>query len=683
MRRGRPTKAGGDAKIPKPSPSPLRGAGDDPWMILDSAPVTEPDAAPLADASIRFPALDDFSLLHDSGTKFAFDPNAQTKKKPSHNISQRVTNALADEAFVQPNAAPTTSSSSQPSTSVQKAESRLKPAIPESTKLSTATTINTQQPSAQRMGYVSTGTMTSPRTPSPPLKVASASARPVFRFSSSTSERSFSRPQGTDASEGAVISLRAADTVEQKRPQLRDHRSKSQIWNSKSTETAQHSLELGHKPIHPSGIDSSMHRSRSANAKAPRTNSVQAPSKPNILRRLSRERSNSRINDGTAYDAQEASLLVSPPNADPDAEDEGTKIDSNVDFLKAMEEEDSAKRKEKRLSSGSRHIKRASMPSVSLSGTKNLLAGRFGDAFKRFETNTSNDDPRDSSRSPVRGANDLTPIAGSEATDGRSDDGNDLEESEEVPPEMRRELERRRLSQEEKRVAEAAAAYRQRLAEGGKPTGPNNKAASIQSKVQSLLDDNGRGSPSPTKTAFGYGRFTDSLDQQVVRPPRTSSRQILLKPSSSGAGSQLPPRPVPQPTNASPLSTRPNPPNAIQPSHPHDHPRHSAPPTERPFTRPPNGPPPRPQAKPQNLRTGEKPPQSPAKPTSLTIRKPVLQRPEQQQSQPEVPTDGANDDWEANFSKRYPDLAGLEMVETEIDRGGNTGQGAETRMKDV
>jgi len=49
-------------------------------------------------------------------------------------------------------------------------------------------------------------------------------------------------------------------------------------------------------------------------------------------------------------------------------------------------------------------------------------------------------------------------------------------------------------------------------------------------------------------------------------------------------------------------------------------------------------------------------------------------------------TDSANDDWETHFSKRYPDLAGLEMEETEIDSGAsgtNPELGREMRIRDV
>ena len=684
MRRGRPVKADADARVPKPSPSPLRNPSNDPWSALDSG-ASAPDAVPSDDASRRFPPLDEFSLLHDSGSTFAFDPKSAPKKQPSQDISQRVANALADDAFA------LAKTQSQPSSGHQHIDAKAKASANDGSKPLSNPNITTQQPTTQRPSMVSTGTMTSPSPPSPTLKNVASNSRPIFRFPSSpSSPRSSSQPRASDISEHSATSLRA-DAHGQKRPGMLEHRSKSQILTLDSSPSSQTSLEKGYRSTYLGGVDGSIQRSKSASSKA-RPASVQNPTKPNILRRMSRERPESRGKEELFNE----SFSTSAPTGDADDSEEAVQIDSNVDFLKAIEEEEASKRKEKRISSGSKHIKRASMPSVSLSGTKSLLAGRFGDAFKRFEANTSGSEQRNSSRSPVRGPSDLTPIAGSEATDGRSDDGNDLEESQEIPPEMRRELERRRLSQEEKRVADAAAAYRQRLAEGGEPgrgragDGPlNNKAASIQSKIQSLLDENGRASPSPTKSAFGYGRFTDSPDQGRL-PPRTSSRQIPSNPPFNAANSQLASRPKPIP-DISLASNRPGTSSANQPLLPGVLPRHSAPPSEHPFTHPTA--PPKPLTKPQNLRTGERLPQSPAKPASLVSKKPLPPRSQQQQNQHQQPhlekqADGPSDDWEANFSKRYPDLAGLEMVETEIDSGSgtlgaNTPALREMRIRDV
>ena len=684
MRRGRPTKAGADPK-PKPSQSPLRAVPNDPFVALDAAPTTAPEALPSDDPSIRFPPLDEFSLLHDSGSKFAFDPEA--KKKPPNDISQRVTNALADDAFALPKAstrAPT-QTPSKPRVHTPSLETKPKPTVDDMSNSKAVQYPKRQDSAPQRPTMVSTGTMTSPSPPSPTSQNTANSNRPIFRFPpTSPTHRSSSQPRASDALEVEAASSQA-DTVSQKRPNFLGHRSKSQILNKESSKAYQPSLEVKHRSAYLSGVEVTVQRSKSVNSKA-RPSSVQTPSKPNLLRRLSRERS--KLEEPN-HESVNAPLLTSALTGEADDGEEAVKIDSNVDFLKAMEEEDASKRREKRISSGSRHIKRASMPSVSLSGTKSLLSGRFGEAFRRFETNTGVPEHRDSSRSPVR-VSDLTPIAGSEETDGRSDDGNALEESEEIPAEMRRELERRRLSQEEKRVADAAAAYRQRLAEGGddgkrRPAGLNNKAASIQSKVQSLLDESGRASPSPTKTASGYGRFTDSSDEQPVQPihpPRTTSRQTPKQPLEEAnpqmrsISKTLPDMP--------PTVGRPNPSSSNRPLPLQHLPRHSAPATEQPFAR--HTGPPKPQPKPQILRTGDRPP-SPAK-RPLVAKKPLPSQLQQQQLIPETSSSNApNDDWETTFSKRYPDLSGLEMVETEIDSGaggaGTQSSGREMRIRDI
>lgn len=686
MRRGRPAKAEGNSRTPKPSRSPLRGAANDPWAALDSV---TPSVGVLDDASARFPALDDFSLLHDSGSKFAFDPNRDTQKQSSRDITQRVTDALADDAFAQPTVT-SKPTQRQPSSNPQRVESQSTQPVHNAPTTGLATKTAIQQSASQRPSMVSTGTMTSPSPPSPTLQ--NTANRPIFSFPPSSSDhRSSSQPRASDSSEVAVVPLQAG-ALGNKRPDFLQHRSRSQILTTDPSPSSQPHLEMNHRLSYSNGVDSTVQRSKSANSRA-RPASAQNPSKPSLLRRMSREKAKNELQGSEAMNH----ILISVPIGDADDGEEMIKIDSNVDFLKAMEEEEASKRKEKRLSSGSRHIKRASMPSVSLSGTKNLLAGRFGDAFKRFETNAGGAQSRDASRSPERRTSGLTPIAGSEATDSRSDDGHELEESEEIPPELRRELERQRLSQEEKRVADGAAAYRLRLAQGGdsrrgRPGGGprNNKAASIQTKVQTLLDESGRASPSPTKTAFGYGRFTDAPEQMSAgqppqnHPPRTTSRQ---PPPSSD---EQPPKSKPSlniAPNSAPTSSRLGPSLPVQPSLTNTAPRHSAPPSERPFPR--ASAPPKPQTKPQNLRTGDRPPQSPAKSAPMIAKKPLPPRLQEQQEpfQNKPTMDGADEDWESTFSRRYPDLAGLEMVETELD-GGGPGANArrsqrEMRIRDV
>lgn len=666
MRRGRPIKVGADHKAPKPSPSPLRGQSGDPFVALDSSQVAVPSSSLVDEASTRFPPLDEFSLLHDSGSKFAFDKKSESVPKPARDISQRVTEALADDVFAQSkssNIAFGTRSKPVPSIASSVANPKTSAgdvAEPKPTQYSSS-----QQESLQRPAMVSTGTMTSPTPLSHNVQTAVASSRPIFRFPRSPETRTSSLPKALDSPVLAAASLGADSANTKRSPRFLDHQFRSQISNfdvPRSPASSRPSLE-GQRPSL-ADLDSTINRSRSTNSRQ-RPSSVHIESKMNFFKGRDPSRGDSSVEDqsGRSFDPEH---LPSDLTGNSDFGTEPIKINSNVEFLRAMEEEVPTKRKEKRMSGGSRHVKRASMPAISLSSTKSLLAGRFGDAFRRFETNTSTSDQQPLSASPDRGR-ELTPIAGSEATDGRSDDGYAMEETEQIPPEMRRELERRRLSQEEKRVSDAAAAYRQRFTgnDGGNrgTPGGNNRATSIQSKVKSLLDETGR--TSPVKSGGAYSRHIESLSlvqagqRQDSNSPRSSSQQISRGPPSNG----------PVTTNTHPPFQKPIT-NARQ--HPSAtpseriHPGSIAPPAERLIPRP-TAPP-----KPQALRTGERQAPSPAKPVSFA-RKPVAQQSSSVVDNALLANEA--DSWETNFSKKYPSLSGLEMVETEIDRGAAEGVG--------
>ena len=203
--------------------------------------------------------------------------------------------------------------------------------------------------------------------------------------------------------------------------------------------------------------------------------------------------------------------------------EEERNIRSSVEFLRTMEDADT-KKKDKGVKH--HHSKRSSLSSLS-AGTKNLFAGKFGDAFKRFEGGAGGPartpSPLKDIDAEVDRFNNLTPIAGSEATDDRSDDGRRFgdDNADEMTPEMRREEEARMLAAEEARVAAAQAEYRARIAQRtstGSATGPTPlpksiagvpRAVSIQHKVQSLLDESSRSAP-VSRTAHGYGHYTDA-----------------------------------------------------------------------------------------------------------------------------------------------------------------------------
>lgn len=347
---------------------------------------------------------------------------------------------------------------------------------------------------------------------------------------------------------------------------------------------------------------------------------------------------------------------MSPPPPEPSEE---ANIASNVDFLRSMEESDSKKT--------SKQSKRSSLTSLS-SGTKNIFAGKFSDAFKRFEHSNSSSNsapPPARTPSPLKSLgrhHDLTPIAGSEATDGRSDDGQVLEETDDMTPEMRREVERRRLSEEEKRVAAAGAEYRKRLADrepgvaqAGLPKsiGGVSRAVSIQNKVQNLLDESQK-STHITRTAQGYGHFTESPAQELERPeiPRKPVGGVMRSNVGLGVGieTKRPAPPVGMKPDVRPVSMMPN---------------TSGRPTA----------PPKPTHLYKNLTSGGGRPMSPPKPSSLN--KPLPHRPpmgqQEQLMAPSLPgqpildmTAQEKDDYLNDFQKRFPSLGAIEMVERDL-----------------
>ena len=230
----------------------------------------------------------------------------------------------------------------------------------------------------------------------------------------------------------------------------------------------------------------------------------------------------------------------------PSPDDDTSNIESNADFLRTMEESE-PKKKDK---GPKHHLKRGSLSSLG-AGTKNILAGKFGDAFKRFEGSVSAS-PQPRTPSPLKDLDrrDLTPIAGSEAADGRSDDGQPRDWEDMATPEMRREQEARMLAQEEARVAAAQAEYRQRVGQhprggGGPPLPPKSiggvsRVASIQNKVQNLIDESTR-STGVARTAQGYGPYSDAA-HAAAAPKHDGRPAVPRKPiQPAGEHPQRPP----------------------------------------------------------------------------------------------------------------------------------------------
>ncbi|KAK4123459.1 hypothetical protein N657DRAFT_595877 [Parathielavia appendiculata] len=514
MRRGRVPIPHSSPQPNRPSPSPGRVTNGDPFAALDARPAVQGGD----ELSSRFPTLDQFSLLHDKGQKFDFDDSLSNFQQQPKDLAQRVTEILADEAFqVKPSPA---AAPAQPSSRQSMDVSRTAPAVmspplqattapPKQSEVSRASVIISSTPELQAISsqasqpppkpvMVSTGTMTSPaleQAPPPQIR----------RFPSTEHHRAASVPRVpvTDQNHSPPGDGTQSSRAESRTPSFPS--GGVQQTHVRYPSSSRPSLEGGR----PSQERLDPGRPNSRLAMRPRPVSTHLESNLDFLREQeSRSKSPALPSPRHSMDRLERSLPPSP--------DEDTNIESNVDFLRSMEDSD-PKRKDKGSKS---HIKRGSLSSLG-AGTKSILAGKFGDAFKRFESNSSGQSQHPRASSPLKDMDRhvLTPIAGSETVDGRSDDGQ-TRDWEEMTPEMRREQEARMLAQEEARVAAAQAEYKQRVGQrgGGPPVLPPksiggvSRVASIQNKVQSLIDESTRSSASVSRTAQGYGPYSDAAN---------------------------------------------------------------------------------------------------------------------------------------------------------------------------
>lgn len=667
MRRGRPTTSNQAT-----SSQPSKVTAGDPFAALDAKSGAKLQGDEL---SSRFPTLDQFSLLHDQGSSFDFDsptsPQASSNG-PAAQLNQRVTGHLADDAFARPsaNSTPTAENRRQPNgpartqfvTTTAESHRPSPPLAPshkptssppkplvEKSKASAIISNNPElqaisstlpqpkQDAPNRPVMVSTGTMTTP-----PLDMPIREYPPIHRFPPADQHRSTSLPREQD---GSASNQTRLDTSQVPRPspspRIPSVQSQSTLIGHASS--SRPSLEAGRpsaeylEPL----VKSSPSTSRSRPA------SMYLESSMDYLREREAAIKPSRT---PGYPSPKIAPSIDSPRIEPQEE---ISIQSNVEFLRSMEDND-GKKKDR---GGKHHSKRSSLGS--LSGTKNILAGKFGDAFKRFEGNPTGSSVRTPSPLKDRDNHALTPIAGSEATDGRSDDGHELGDIE-LTPEMRRELEAQSLADEERRVEAAAAEYKQKMAAragdlGHAPLprsiGGVSRAASIQNRVQNLLEESHKSSQHVQRTASGYGKFSDEalaksreekeLPELPQRPtgtgghgpppkPPTSSSEALARVRSNGQGSSSAGRPGPP--------AKPNP--APKPTHL------------------------------INLPTGGR--RSPTKqhfPAKDAYRASSDQlvgvglpgRPVLDMSFPE------KEDYIQDFSKRFPSLSSIEMVERDID----------------
>lgn len=710
MRRGRPIAA------PQPQAAAVSAAkNSDPFAALDSASNTIRSRA-VDELSAKFPSLDEFSIAHESGG-FNFSSSKSQRNDP-------VTSALADDLFARPASAKDTPpqpesfpprTSSKPST---KPESSAKTEAPPKPK----TLLH--QPVPQRPTYASAGTMTSPSETQPTQptlpKMPDISKRPIWRVPDSDHSRASSQPRASPLAQKEADRLQPSVPPAQRPVLLDSHRSKSQtatMTMAKQTTSSRPSLE-GHRPSF--GYEDGISRARSANSRPRPVSAAYVDSNLDYLREQEAERKRPSL------EIRRSSRSIRGGEANLD----DANIDSDADYLRSLESNDGLSRRSSGKSAA--HNKRSSLSALSFSGTKNMLSGRFNDAFKRFEQTSGEVKAHKSGRGSESGfrtpspnppmqteSNLLSPISGSDTNEtprrpevAKSDLG-DLIETEDVPPEMRREMERLQLAQEEKRVAAAAAEHRSR---GGAPPIPS-KANMIQQRVQSLLDD-GQKSPVRKRQAEGYGRYTERTEtaQPERRPtptaqamPKKQAPPVARKPATPVPAAVTAPGEVDMNLRYHKVRQSQSFPVAAG-TYPLEH-SVSAPPQRTGAVPRPSAP-----AKPASLKTGGSA-VSQGRPQSSGLASPVYSQPSGAARGPSLAaliardnegvagvgagnSSGMNqglrqesefanqadfDDWQADFSKRYPSLSGIEMVEREIagTSGSRDGGRRGMRVRDV
>lgn len=630
MRRGRPGKPQSSThSSARPSPSPYRGgsknSASDPFAALDGG-ARKKTADEL---SKRFPTLDQFDILHEKGDKFDFKPTVKEPKSEDEGLSQRLTIALADEAFAR------RSSPEQQELDTNRRSQASPVRRPNPQEIPVRQSAPLYQPTPKRPAMVSTGTMTSP-SQTPQLQEPKLSTRPIYRFPASEEQRPSSLPWDEEEQKKGPSPPSSRLRLEAS-PRLVSDRLSNQSNSARpSMETLRRS----------SGLETNdpLGRSKSAIAK-PRPVSIHSGAQDDLRR--DSEASRSSLDLSLQY---EDGVPLRTVRTEVDREHDQGKISSELDYLRAKEEESNRKR-EKRSSGGSKHAKRGSLSSLSFSGSKTLFAGRFGEAFRRFES-SNQDKPSTPSAEDPQQQQQQALISASDALDADHEEFTPYDEADldnvdrdDISPEMRRELERRRLSQEEKRVANAAAEYRRRVADhegGGKAGADGPRSRVIQNRVQNLLGESSK-PPIAPKTASGYGRYTDTSALPAKQGDITSST----------SGTVLPISRAPAPVHGARGEAMAPPDRREGASAPAGLPQSAASTSTgyssgpRPASRPVAPP------KPKNLRVGA---QDASRPGTGHDRSTSFQ-----------PTPASpGDDWETNFSRRFPSLSGLE-VETEIE----------------
>lgn len=541
MRRGRPNPS------PSRTPVPAKANSSDPFAALDSkvnAAAASVRRADPDELSAKFPRLDEFSLLQDQKT-FNFD-STPVSPRPRRDLGAKVAERLADEAFAssrspapatpvqRPHSVAPISSRPPLDTSQSTLDTKLLPkVVPLSATqsgVSRAQSIITSNPELKAIAnktanssYVSIGTMTEVSPESEPQVDFERSRRSLDvetpRAAALTAQNTAKRISGgnwasANTRSSSVQPRLSQSTVASSRTSLDILSSQEDLIDMKSSTR---DLGLKQRPV------SSTFESSTLEYLRERENASKPPSRQSSTNRHSSWH-----------------LPLSSSNTGRNNNDGGVSLKEQARSSRSLEIKD---HDQDRL---------GQKPETTAATSKNLLSGKFGGAFKKFENNAPSEnepDFRPSSSGKEQGRRTLTPIQGSEAADDRSD--TDGEGHDHMTAEMRREMERRQLEEEEARVEAAQAEYRRRVAEGGSPSKARPsvapkpmgaaRAASIQNRVQSLLSEEQKPSNVP-RTAHGYGKYTDSEPApndaekprpEVKRKPAVAAKPVVVDPRRS------------------------------------------------------------------------------------------------------------------------------------------------------
>lgn len=651
MRRGRvaaaaPAQAAPTKAAPaEPAPAQRVTSGD-PFAALDAKTARKAEADEI---SSRFPSLDQFSLLHDSGSKFEFGAPTMSPQQQSSDRTQSLTEHLADESFspaqkplptIPPAARPHSAALPKTGPTVRPAPSEPSlskvPSAPSTSKsdVSLAQTIISSNPDLRAISskntsrYVSTGTMTSPDLPANQV----SNVLPARVSSRVSSIQAQTVPEGRRSVEPKP-SISRASTLQSDLIRI-DSSPRLSVDGSRPSLDATVGAARNNLPA-------SRPRPVSTNLEG---------SSLDYLREKEQSRPQSRVSPNPVWSP--------PPQPSPSRSPlpgaESTKDNSDLDYLRSYEERE-AQNEEMELRGNRQSVD--SFPE----GKSNLI-GKFGDAFKRFENNTPATTARTPSPLKEFERRDLGPIEGPTIDDGRADIGV-AEDEEELSPEKRRELERQQLLDEEARVAKAQAEYRTRVAtnvsgsSGPRTSQPAPRSFNIQNRVQSLLSDEGRAAP-VQRTAEGYGKYSDAAYRAAK--PEKPAPSIPRKPVvGSKPRMDFPPhRKDSVPTSVSSEPARYTPPATATTSYP-----------PKPAVNRPTAP-----KKPVHLNSLPTGGQS----SPVKALKPVRPTPPEEQliafdvpGQPTLEMTAAEkDSYLEDFSKRFPSLSSIEMVERDIPSEG-------------